>query len=120
MMFSDGSSSGHMGAPYNCPQSLYKVLAESTLQGRNSARVIETTVGGSHGGGEGEGEEGGWSAGKMTSRSLENVRSGSPPSRTPSTHETYTCDPLEQKPLQGDSLWVATRRSMARTRPQLR
>lgn len=45
VMLSDGGSSGHMGAPYNCLQRLHKVLAESTLQGRNGARVIGTITG---------------------------------------------------------------------------
>lgn len=44
MMLSDRRSSGHMGAPYNCLQSLHKVLAEYTLQGRNSARVVGKTA----------------------------------------------------------------------------
>lgn len=40
VMLSDGRSSGHVGAPYNCLQSFHKVLTESTLPGRSSARVI--------------------------------------------------------------------------------
>lgn len=39
VMLSDCRSSGHVGAPYNCLQSLHKVLAESTLKGRNDAGV---------------------------------------------------------------------------------
>lgn len=31
VMLSDGRSSGHVGAPYNCLQSFHKVLTESTL-----------------------------------------------------------------------------------------